>query len=551
MRTELRSAKGLTVKAIAGTHVILLAFDCTKAYCKGVLGFGIERTDHENGENIWLRGLRRFDLPISDDGADVSTRHHPIQKFHWGDYTAKPGRRYTYTVHTFIGPASQLVEIDRVAVTVTAEHPDRVGPNGHQIHFNRSAAASQAFSRRFPNLPKGDVDDPSARTWLSRGLAEALVRFIDETPAGHGLHLFLYELSKEDFFQALVRAKTRGVTLEILYDAITKSGKAGKKEKVPSDDSVPLLKKHKLTAVAKGRTGAGINISHNKFMVRTDAQRRPTAVWTGSTNWTDNGIYGQSNVGHVVTDPRLAKQYFDWHRQIWAEPDTSAALSRQAAMQLTALPAPQATTLVLSPRKTIEAITACARLVTGPHRLVCFTAPFAMHDDLEDALATADAQVLGLLNNHSVVGAGLKAAKNTQLAWAAALDEPSLLEAWQGHLQKESMHHSGVFIHTKILLIDPLGPAPVVVTGSANFSDNSSTKNDENQLFIADEPAVADVYLGEFMRMFDHYYFRSYVKALPAKRKKDPKAGFLDATDGWTTPFFDGGEREALRRAFF
>lgn len=90
-----KSPGGLEARGIAGTFVVLLAFNCTREYCKGLLGFAIQRKDHENGEVIWLRGLKKFDLPHADDGEDVSTRHHPIQKFHWGDYTTKPGRTYT------------------------------------------------------------------------------------------------------------------------------------------------------------------------------------------------------------------------------------------------------------------------------------------------------------------------------------------------------------------------------------------------------------------------------------------------------------------------
>jgi phosphatidylserine/phosphatidylglycerophosphate/cardiolipin synthase-like enzyme len=222
-------------------------------------------------------------------------------------------------------------------------------------------------------------------------------------------------------------------------------------------------------------------------------------------------------------------------------------------MTLTTVPTSQlsGTTLVLSPRKTIEAVTECAELVSAGKRMVCFTAPFQLHKDLETSLAKAPSQVFGLLNKDSVVGDDLHKAPNTQLAAAGALNEESILEAWQGRLLAESMQHSGVYIHTKIILVDPLSNNPIVISGSANFSNNSSKNNDENQLFIAGEKEVADVYLGEFMRMFDHYYFRDHVKKIAAERKTNPKAGFLDETDAWTDRFFDGAEREALRLAFF
>ena len=548
MRTTATSPKGLEVRGIAGTFVVLLAFNCSKDYCKGLLGFGIQRKDHENGEVTWLRGLKKFDLPRSDDGDDVSTRHHPIQKFHWGDYTTKPGRTYTYTVHGMQGQPGALVAFDSVDVEVKCGVPERVGINGHAVHFNRSAAASQAFARRFPSLPPGEVVDPNARVWLSRGLAESLIAFIGGAKAGEGLHLFLYEFEKEEFFQALKEAMTRGVTLEILYDALLDKEGEG-----PSLKSKPQIEKFGLASACKGRTGRGLNISHNKFMVLTDTGGKPQAVWTGSTNFTDSAIYGQSNVGHAIVDPALARVYFDWHQAIWNAPDTSAADSRKIAVKLTTVPTSNSsgTTLALSPRTTIEAVTECARLVSAGKRMVCFTAPFPLHDDLEKALAQATAHVFGLLNMDNVVGKALHEAPNTQLAAAGAMNQKSILESWQGKLQGESMHHSGVFIHTKIILVDPLSQNPIMITGSANFSNNSSKNNDENQLLIAGETEVADVYLGEFMRMFDHYYFRDYKEMTAKQRKTNPKAGFLYATDAWTDRFFDGGEREALRLAFF
>ena len=48
-----------------------------------------------------------------------------------------------------------------------------------------------------------------------------------------------------------------------------------------------------------------------------------------------------------------------------------------------------------------------------------------------------------------------------------------------------------------------------VVTGSANFSDASTSTNDENMLVIKGNKRVADIYFTEFNRLFNHYYFRA------------------------------------------
>ena len=55
-------------------------------------------------------------------------------------------------------------------------------------------------------------------------------------------------------------------------------------------------------------------------------------------------------------------------------------------------------------------------------------------------------------------------------------------------------------MHTKYLLIDPLSDDPLICTGSANFSENSLTNNDENMVLIRGSTRVADIYMTEFDR---------------------------------------------------
>ena len=82
------------------------------------------------------------------------------------------------------------------------------------------------------------------------------------------------------------------------------------------------------------------------------------------------------------------------------------------------------------------------------------------------------------------------------------------------------------YVHSKFLLRDPLGLDPIVITGSANFSAASTNSNDENMLVIRGDQRVADIYLTEFNRIFNHYYFRSVAEATKAAGQDDP-AGTL------------------------
>jgi hypothetical protein len=47
---------GLTVNAVAGTHVVFFGLDLTARKRPGFRGFGFKRFDHAEGDTIWLQG---------------------------------------------------------------------------------------------------------------------------------------------------------------------------------------------------------------------------------------------------------------------------------------------------------------------------------------------------------------------------------------------------------------------------------------------------------------------------------------------------------------
>ena len=100
-----RTSGGVTLNAIAGTHVVTLGLDLSEARRAGCLGFAIRREDHTEGERVWLRGLKTFQAtdPQLGPGQSVSTRFHPVQAFQWADYTAKPEHDYTYAAFPVSG----------------------------------------------------------------------------------------------------------------------------------------------------------------------------------------------------------------------------------------------------------------------------------------------------------------------------------------------------------------------------------------------------------------------------------------------------------------
>ena len=87
-------------------------------------------------------------------------------------------------------------------------------------------------------------------------------------------------------------------------------------------------------------------------------------------------------------------------------------------------------------------------------------------------------------------------------------------------------HIGFAIVHSKTLVIDPFGDHPVVITGSHNFSEPASTKNDENFLIVKDDPPLAEAYAVHIMAAYDHYRYR----AAQIENKG------LARTDDWMAP---------------
>jgi hypothetical protein len=182
-------------RAIAGTYVVILAWDIDPDKTEGLLGFAIHRDEYNDQgklvESYWLRSIKRFkDKDKSfPPGTPVSTADHPIQSFQWGDYTAKAGVRYKYQIVPAYG-TPKLLQLDTasaVTIDVTTEpelgnlaDATSAGAVQHDIFFNRGVIGSQAYAREpFGNIDP-DPDEPTSApmVWLSRGLFEALLRMI-------------------------------------------------------------------------------------------------------------------------------------------------------------------------------------------------------------------------------------------------------------------------------------------------------------------------------------------------------------------------------------
>jgi phosphatidylserine/phosphatidylglycerophosphate/cardiolipin synthase-like enzyme len=541
---------GLTVNAVAGTYVVSLGFDLTDAARADCLGFAVKREDHTEHEASWMRGLKVFPGTAAGlgPGQTVSTWDHPIQAFQWADYAAKPAHDYTYTVVPRLGTPGQLTSGPRVGVRVQTE-AELDGK--HSVFFNRGAIASQEYARKFENIAPDKLTgekQAAAYEWLSRGLLEALLAFIERaTGADFALHGAIYEFKRTEVLSALKAAHDRDVDVQILYDAIP--GETG-----PKAANEQAISDHGIAAFCTPRTIG--SIMHNKFLVLS-RDDQPVAVWTGSTNISENGIFGQLNVGHIVDDETTAEAYLAYWKQLEDDPET-AELRLWANDNSPSLapppPPPAGTRTLMSPRRGLKLLDYYATLANSAGEALFMTFAFGMDERFRKVYDQDDDILRVALMEKEGNGASLAKAKvfikelrrRRNVVVAVGKHEPvNALDRWKRE-RADGIGKSVDWVHTKFMLVDPLSQDPVVVSGSANFSEASTNQNDENMLVIRGDQRVADIYFGEFLRCFKHHSFRE------ALSFGNPPTSQLHAKPAdWQDKHFDPQTDYFLRRRYF
>jgi phosphatidylserine/phosphatidylglycerophosphate/cardiolipin synthase-like enzyme len=558
-----KDLSGLRVNVIAGTHVVFFGLDLAEPQRPGFRGFGFKRFDQVEDETVWLRGMKTFEKtePHPAKGETFSTRYHPIQSFQWADYSAKPGRDYTYTIAALYGDPANLEP--RIELEIKIKTETETGPI-HSAFFNRGSVATQEYARRFQNEKPSEVG-PGAYEWLSRGLLEALVAFLDRAGQGWEIHGAVYEFQWPEALAAVKRAHERGAAVKVLFDNIKAYSKG--KPKGPWKKNREAIAMAKIKALCEGRENG--KLMHNKFFVLTQ-NGKPKAVWTGSTNLTENGIFGHSNVGHIVEDEAIAQAFLEYWRRLDKDPGVNNDYrnANVAATPTPPVPWNTQTTAVFSPRGTdLDALDWYAKIAGGANGGLFMTFAFGMHENFKEVYRKNDKVLrMALLEKEG----NPKTIKQDKKDIQAIRNRPNVVVAignrivtncfdrWLAEMDKIIPTVNIYWVHTKYMLVDPLSGTPTVVSGSANFSEASTETNDENMLVIHGDKRIADIYFGEFLRLYTHYAFREAVKWYMEKKKKGDtpeswQPQFLIDDDKWMTQYFNAADTSGrfVRREYF
>jgi len=640
-------------RAWCNNEVAYLAWK-TDAKIDGCLGFMITRIHLDDKDKEVERRILpawvAFKTQSNPDWEEQDTSVWPVQKYSWRDLTL---RRSRDTLNVRPGSFKARYEIVPVGKAAPGRKPvpasataqpgkysgkpiplffcgDPIQTNDIfvtnefgdiKVAFTNGILSTQNLRKQLetpngeaPSLKKleADIADPSnpIRAFLAGDVLPALKTLFERADDEDGeVYLALYELSDSELIDLLKKNQKR-LNL-ILSTAGSQNPKKGSGDPVEWDTENHNVRLELMKLMGSRMHNRFFNnsahIGHNKFAVLVKGEKA-TAVWTGSTNWTDTGLCAQTNNTIILDSSDVAQAYLDYWNRLVADklptpkPLTAPLNSDQgkllrkaneapspAKIQGTDIQAwfsPNTPTLGTPKTRTVppdlavvfdlmkKAQDAIFFLVFNPGRTD------AEGDDVNTIVSAGidfgrldpKLVVMGAISDPTALPGyepapkGQKQPKNAPKIPPAAIFTPNgapnvlmiraaAIDDLIGNMQKELLSAGHAIIHDKIVVIDPLSKDNcTVVTGSHNLGFKASYANDENMLIMRGNRELTLAYTVHVMDVYDHYKFRAVLEqqkrdAMLAGKPapKEPTGqGFLDTDDSWQDPYLAGKKGKEL-----
>ena len=101
-------------------------------------------------------------------------------------------------------------------------------------------------------------------------------------------------------------------------------------------------------------------------------------------------------------------------------------------------------------------------------------------------------------------------------------------------------------VHSKVIVVDPFGAHPVVMTGSHNMGPRASGFNDDNLVIIENDPELAAAYAVNIMGIYNQYKWRFWREQEAQAGKPENWDGLQD-NDTWQDAYLSGPKLDELR----
>lgn len=355
-------------------------------------------------------------------------------------------------------------------------------------------------------------------------VAQTLAAFIDAASTSIDIAIYDFRLSDPlaaPVVTALTGAAARGVTVRIGYDAGKPADATAdtwaelEADPAPAGTADWVTEHFAGTAVQTEPIEAGSQLMHSKYVIR-DATGPAAAVWTGSTNFTDDAWTHQENNIVIVADADVATAYTSDLDELWTAGKISGSGGGDSG---TASVGGGTVSWDFAPGDGPAIDSALVGMVEAAKTTVVVAAMVLTSRTLLAALVAALGRGVSLTG---IYDAGQMDPIVAQ--WKSSAGDAQVVadfETVAGHLSaKHSTPYSATglhnFMHDKILLTEA-----ELATGSYNFSANAE-RNAENQLRITDPAVLAE--------------YTAYLAAITAAYEPTGAAGDRPATTTRSRP---------------
>lgn len=274
----------------------------------------------------------------------------------------------------------------------------------------------------------------------------------------------VFDIRLPSLVDALTRAAQRGVQVRVVTDY------AANKDATDFTDAIAALESAGVHVVKDHRSA----LMHNKFAV-LDGR----LLWTGSMNYTPNGVYRNNNNMLRLDNAALIENYIQIFERLF---------------QLRAQEAPSK--IIPNPRVTLDNGIVIENYFSpngGAQKAILDRLKAATKSIRVIAFTFTDTTMANVLKAKHKEGLNVQALFETRNNSAIGAEYETLKRAGIDILADGNCYT----LHDKVIVIDD----KTVITGSYNFTSAANKTNDENILII-DDPALAKNYLAEFKRLY-------------------------------------------------
>lgn len=310
--------------------------------------------------------------------------------------------------------------------------------------------------------------DPLNEKDPTSGVEKVLIKAIDS--ATQSIDVAIYGFDRTNILDAFIRAHQRGVNIRV----VTEKDVYNDPRYSPTYQA---MRKTGIPIKLDNNVGKYQYLMHNKFIV-IDMHR----VWTGSCNLTTSGITVNANDAILIDSSSFAKSYtleFEemfvknrWGRKKCDNNEELFAIDGRKVE------------LYISPPDRVEA--QIIKAIASASSSIYLAMFYLTNDDIYEAIARAIEK-----------GVRVKAVVDERGASNNYSEALNLVKSGNGVV--DSLFG---LVHHKFCVIDKDGTHPIVVTGSANWSDSGMNHNDENILIIHDKSAAA-LYFDQWQKLYD------------------------------------------------